>query len=1004
MSLSEASPDDRSDDGLRGDRNRDAAQGSGGARVPGRRELLVAFLVALLLAAWPVRHALFDLDRVFFAVDTATVQLPWSPHLPEEARSGPTNPDLSDQGIVFYPFYRWVSRSWRAADPPTWCPLIYAGAPGFGNAQSGALDPQVLLLVLLDAVGGERLFDWGLGLTAWLRIAFALTGAFALARRLGLMRAPAALAAVTFGFSGYLTLWLNHPLGHVPPLLPWVLFFLEGIRLEGKRLEEGRGGRPYLSIFAVAVCLALAILGGHAETAFFVGATGGLWALAIARTDRVAGLQGLFALALGSLACLVSLLPLIEYLGLSAAQVVREGAAERLSTRPDLLALGILLVLAGLCVGFVRPLSRARLEGFRVSPGVWLPAAFGLLFAVGGGVLVLQARGLDPAAALALVPDRLGAPGDHLGGFRGDGNYIEAASPWVAFAALAFAFAAVLSPAGPLLRRRLLLALAVIGFLLALRMPGLLELWRLVPVVGLGDTIRLMSVASLAIGLLAGEALQAAPRASRLTAAAPLALLVGATLLPDRLESLDPSIPVEAVGDELCDFVALPASRIDGEDSSFEGWLHPELNVAGARLVVDPIDASGVARGEGRVVLPLEIHASPSSLARPHLGEAPPLARWFRTPYLLTSALADGHYRLTLEFLDASAPSEVSAHRLAGVFTVQRSIHRHPVTLLCIAISLIFLVLHPLGASGLVSWCVVALVLLQGLHFGRGVNSAVPRGAAFPLTRTEEILAEGLGPHRFLTDPGILPADTGLVRGLSHIEGYDAMDVHAFNEYRTQVLPPGVSPLLAWNARGVDPTLPTFRLFGVGMFAMREPFEHPEWELVAGPREEGERWAETWIYRARDPYPRAFCVGEVISLEELAKRWEENPRGWNPLETAALQEEWRPASPFTRATVGVPRWTNSTVRVDAELDGDGLLLLTDQVFPGWKVFVDGEERELFTANMIFRAVALEAGRHEIEFRYDPLSIRLGAWISGLAGLGILALLLLGLRPSRATVA
>ena len=35
-------------------------------------------------------------------------------------------------------------------------------------------------------------------------------------------------------------------------------------------------------------------------------------------------------------------------------------------------------------------------------------------------------------------------------------------------------------------------------------------------------------------------------------------------------------------------------------------------------------------------------------------------------------------------------------------------------------------------------------------------------------------------------------------------------------------------------------------------------------------------------------------------------------------------------------------WTNNTVRLQAELDGDGLLVLTDQAFPGWEVFVDGE--------------------------------------------------------------
>ncbi|MEW6073283.1 MAG: hypothetical protein AB1726_11925, partial [Planctomycetota bacterium] len=151
--------------------------------LPRGRELAIALAVAFLFAAWPLRAVLVDPDRLCFGVDTATHQLPWSARLPAELRArGPANPGLSDQGICFYPFYRWVSRSWRGGDPPQWCPLIYAGAPGFGNAQSGALDPQVLGPILLEALAGERAFDWGLGLAAVLRVALALAGAYALAR------------------------------------------------------------------------------------------------------------------------------------------------------------------------------------------------------------------------------------------------------------------------------------------------------------------------------------------------------------------------------------------------------------------------------------------------------------------------------------------------------------------------------------------------------------------------------------------------------------------------------------------------------------------------------------------------------------------------------------------------------------------------------------------------------------------------------------------------------
>ena len=119
---------------------------------PTRREPWFALLVALLLAAWPLRDALLRGDGVLFGLEGASSYLPWS-----AVQEAPpvTNPDLADQSVQFYPFYRWVSKSWRAGDPPLWCPLVYAGAPGLGNAQAGALDPQVLALVALDAMGGR---------------------------------------------------------------------------------------------------------------------------------------------------------------------------------------------------------------------------------------------------------------------------------------------------------------------------------------------------------------------------------------------------------------------------------------------------------------------------------------------------------------------------------------------------------------------------------------------------------------------------------------------------------------------------------------------------------------------------------------------------------------------------------------------------------------------------------------------------------------------------------
>jgi len=145
--------------------------------------------------------------------------------------------------------------------------------------------------------------------------------------------------------------------------------------------------------------------------------------------------------------------------------------------------------------------------------------------------------------------------------------------------------------------------------------------------------------------------------------------------------------------------------------------------------------------------------------------------------------------------------------------------------------------------------------------------------------------------------------------------------------------------------------------------------------------------------------PRAFCAAHVVGFDELRELVATGE--WDPRTTACSDGDWRPSAPFTRAQVSTPVWTNNTVRLEAELDGEGLLVLTDQSFPGWKVFVDGEERPLVTADAIFRGVALGPGRHDVLFRYQPWTLRAGAFISA-AGLAVtLGFLLVDLRRGRA---
>jgi len=50
-------------------------------------------------------------------------------------------------------------------------------------------------------------------------------------------------------------------------------------------------------------------------------------------------------------------------------------------------------------------------------------------------------------------------------------------------------------------------------------------------------------------------------------------------------------------------------------------------------------------------------------------------------------------------------------------------------------------------------------------------------------------------------------------------------------------------------------------------------------------------------------------------------------------------------------------------------------------YTGWKVFVDGQEKKILKANFVFRAVPLSAGKHKVEFIYDPWTFKIGLYIT-----------------------
>ena len=69
------------------------------------------------------------------------------------------------------------------------------------------------------------------------------------------------------------------------------------------------------------------------------------------------------------------------------------------------------------------------------------------------------------------------------------------------------------------------------------------------------------------------------------------------------------------------------------------------------------------------------------------------------------------------------------------------------------------------------------------------------------------------------------------------------------------------------------------------------------------------------------------------------------------------------------------------VSLDVDATRPAVLRLADMWYPEWKVTVDGKPERLLRADHVFRAVAVPAGRHKVEFRFVSSVVKRGLWLS-----------------------
>lgn len=214
-----------------------------------------------------------------------------------------------------------------------------------------------------------------------------------------------------------------------------------------------------------------------------------------------------------------------------------------------------------------------------------------------------------------------------------------------------------------------------------------------------------------------------------------------------------------------------------------------------------------------------------------------------------------------------------------------------------------------------------------------------------------------------------LVPNAGVFYGFEYFQDIDALSLRAYNDFLDFANP------LASEKRA--------KLLGALNIKYVVSFRQLEIPGLTLVRQNPEQLS--WLYEVSAFVPRAYIVSDAV--------YEKGPRRTMERLTSAPFDLSRQvvldaptsikASRQSVSETKITSYQNREVHLSARLQNPGILVLADTYYPGWRVYVDGDERPVLRANHFFRAVELPAGNHWVKFTYDPISFKLGAIISTL---------------------
>jgi hypothetical protein len=273
----------------------------------------------------------------------------------------------------------------------------------------------------------------------------------------------------------------------------------------------------------------------------------------------------------------------------------------------------------------------------------------------------------------------------------------------------------------------------------------------------------------------------------------------------------------------------------------------------------------------------------------------------------------------------------------------------------------------------------------------------------------------GLGIDRVVASQSLVSDREAWRSGVHKVQGYEPVPLARIGLYAPAVTPRQDAALAFAGFHDLD--LPAARKPLLDLLGVRyavvpggQRRELPGWRVL-----QTGRMPEEFTLRGRTPrelpftiyenaasLPRAFVLGQATAFnmtQDVVKLL----AGLDPRQTILVERDvLAPGARQSFQPAKIVSYSAAHVAVEAMLAAPGYLVLTDTYYPGWTATVDDQPATVVPANVTFRAVALERGRHVVEFRYEPPGARTGGLVSIMTVL-ILLVVLRGIRRKPTSV-